>query len=218
MEQIGARLRQARKRMKLSLRELAERAAVSASLLSQIENGKVNPSVETLYSISDALKLPASELLAETPRTSETFSGDGAPTLTASELRLARVNGAANTADLAAARPLQESCPIVTHPGSRPTITLTGGVTWARLTCRAEANAEFLEVTYEPGGSSGAHMSHHNGREFGLVLEGVLTLELAFDCFTLHPGDSIVFDSTTPHRLSNQSEQPMKAIWVVLNR
>jgi transcriptional regulator with XRE-family HTH domain/quercetin dioxygenase-like cupin family protein len=217
MEQIGERLRQARKRMKLSLRELAERASVSASLLSQIENGKVNPSVETLYSISGALKLPASELLADTS-TGETFGRDGARTLTASELRLAHVNGATNSVALAAAQAQGESCPVVTRPADRPTITLMGGVTWARLTCKAEADAEFLEILYEPGGSSGAHMSHHNGREFGLVLEGELTLELAFDHFTLQPGDSIVFDSTTPHRLSNHTDMPMKAIWVVLKQ
>jgi uncharacterized cupin superfamily protein len=81
----------------------------------------------------------------------------------------------------------------------------------------AEAGAEFLEITYAPGATSGANMSHHEGREFGLILEGELVVELGFDTYTLRPGDSIIFDSTTPHRLTNQGAQPMHALWVVLS-
>jgi uncharacterized cupin superfamily protein len=61
-------------------------------------------------------------------------------------------------------------------------------------------------------------MSHHEGREFGLMLEGELVVELGFDAYTLRPGDSIIFDSTTPHRLTNRGAQPMRALWVVLNQ
>jgi uncharacterized cupin superfamily protein len=59
-------------------------------------------------------------------------------------------------------------------------------------------------------------MSHHEGREFGLILEGELVVELGFEAHLLHPGDSIIFDSTTPHRLVNNSTQPTRALWVVL--
>ena len=45
MLNLGEKLRAARMGQNLSLRELAARAEVSASLLSQIENGKANPSV-----------------------------------------------------------------------------------------------------------------------------------------------------------------------------
>ena len=61
-------------------------------------------------------------------------------------------------------------------------------------------------------------MSHHEGREFGLIIEGELVIELGFERYTLHPGDSIIFDSMTPHRLTNGGTQAMRAIWVVLNR
>jgi mannose-6-phosphate isomerase-like protein (cupin superfamily) len=101
------------------------------------------------------------------------------------------------------------------HAGSRPTIQLKGGVTWSRLTAAAEADAEFLEISYAPGATSGANMSHHEGREFGLVLEGELVVQLGFQQLTLNEGDSIVFDSTTPHRLTNKSAEPMRALWVI---
>ena len=71
---------------------------------------------------------------------------------------------------------------------------------------------------YAPGAMSGENMSHHEGREFGLILEGELVIELGFESHTLHSGDSIIFESTTPHRLINKSSQPMRAVWVVLSK
>lgn len=61
------------------------------------------------------------------------------------------------------------------------------------------------------------YLSHHKGREFGLILEGALDVQLGFKQVTLVAGDSIVFDSTTPHRLINNSNQPVRALWVVWN-
>ena len=48
---IGPRLRAQREQLGLSLREIARRLGVSASLISQIERDKVNPSVGTLYAL-----------------------------------------------------------------------------------------------------------------------------------------------------------------------
>ena len=42
----------------MSLRELADKAEVSASMLSQIKNGKAYPSVRSIYSIAAALNVP----------------------------------------------------------------------------------------------------------------------------------------------------------------
>lgn len=93
-------------------------------------------------------------------------------------------------------------------------IELMGGVTWARLTPGAEEGMEFLEVRYPPGYSSGTEMLHHTGREFGFVIEGELLLELAFERYLLKAGDSIIFDSTTPHRCSNTAAGTTRALWV----
>lgn len=62
-EQIGARLRDARLARGLSLRGLAQSLGVSASLMSQIETGKTQPSVSTLYAIVSALGVSIDELL-----------------------------------------------------------------------------------------------------------------------------------------------------------
>ena len=55
---IGEKLRAARFRQRLSLRELAEKAEVSPSLISKVENGKANPSVRSLHGIAEAFSLP----------------------------------------------------------------------------------------------------------------------------------------------------------------
>ena len=64
---IGPRLRAQREQLGVSLRELARRIGVSASLISQIERDKVNPSVSTLYSLVKELGLGMGDL----------FSADG---------------------------------------------------------------------------------------------------------------------------------------------
>jgi mannose-6-phosphate isomerase-like protein (cupin superfamily) len=137
--------------------------------------------------------------------------------MTASELRDAKVNGNIDRLALEFAPGAPSPTPVV-HVDARPTIELKGGITWSRLTALAESGAEFLEITYASGATSGAHMSHHEGREFGLILEGELTVELGFESYALRAGDSIIFDSTTPHRLTNKDIQPMRALWVVLSR
>lgn len=52
---VGARLREERVRRGLSVRALARELGVSASLISQIETGRSQPSVSTLYAITTAL-------------------------------------------------------------------------------------------------------------------------------------------------------------------
>lgn len=54
---IGQRLNRLRKEKNLSLEELSSQTGVSKAMLSQIENGKSNPTVSTLWKISTTLKV-----------------------------------------------------------------------------------------------------------------------------------------------------------------
>lgn len=74
-ESIGERLRAARLARGLSLRGLAQSLGVSASLISQIETGKTQPSVSTLYAIVTTLGISIDDLLDVGP-----FSSSAAPT------------------------------------------------------------------------------------------------------------------------------------------
>ena len=65
--EIGRRLRELRGSVGLSLRQLARQIGASPSLLSQIENGKVMPSVDTLYLLAGALNTPVATFFATEP-------------------------------------------------------------------------------------------------------------------------------------------------------
>jgi transcriptional regulator with XRE-family HTH domain len=65
---IAASIRRERDRAGLSLTELARRAGIAKSTLSQLESGVGNPSVETLWALSVALGVPFSRLVDQ-PRT-----------------------------------------------------------------------------------------------------------------------------------------------------
>jgi transcriptional regulator with XRE-family HTH domain len=61
---LGARLRWLRRSQKLTLRELADRAAVTESFLSQVERGVASPSVASLQRIAHGLGLSIAQLFA----------------------------------------------------------------------------------------------------------------------------------------------------------
>lgn len=67
MEEIGknvaANLKELRKRRQLTLEELAERSAVSRSMLGEIERGRTTPTITVLWKIAQALKTPLTTLV-----------------------------------------------------------------------------------------------------------------------------------------------------------
>ncbi len=221
MLDLGEKLRTARTNQNLSLRELATKAEVSASLLSQIENGKANPSVRSLHSIADALSVPVDYFFPNgnlDNSEAKPASKVAVDSLTASQLRAARAAALIDDADLGFDDEPRSSVEPVVRASARPSIELLGGIIWERLTPGPEENIEFLRICYEVGAKSGEKMSHHTGREFHFVLEGELVLELGFERYVLKAGDSITFDSTVPHRLSNGGQTQMQAITIIFNQ
>ncbi|HEX6472967.1 MAG TPA: cupin domain-containing protein [Streptosporangiaceae bacterium] len=71
---VGQRIREVRLHRGLSLRGLARAVGVSASLVSQIETGKSQPSVSTLYAITKALNISVEDVFD-----TEADDGMGAP-------------------------------------------------------------------------------------------------------------------------------------------
>lgn len=196
---MGEHLREARRSRRLSLRELAERLGVSPSLISQIETGRANPSVSTLYAIAGELDVSLDELLFEDRRS---FGNNAVPTYPD-----------AQPGALSSSRPVQRA-------DDRHQIRLASGVLWDRLTTQSEPGVEFLHVTYEVGGASSPEDAYqrHAGHEWGYVVSGTLEVRIGFDVFVLAPGDAISIDSSIPHRLANIGDVPVEAVWFVLGR
>ena len=191
---LGPRLRLVRASRRLSVRELARRVGCSASLISQIERGVSVPSVGVLYSLATELGSSLDYLLF----------GSGAGPAAAPEPRV------------------PESAPppaIVQRGCDRRIIDLASGVRWERLTPQSEAMTDFLEVIYSPGGHSTDERRplRHDGREYGLIISGTLQANVGFESYELGPGDSIAFDSSTPHEYLNKTGEVVHAIWVVVH-
>jgi transcriptional regulator with XRE-family HTH domain len=209
---IGGRLREARQQRQLSLRELAARADVSPSLLSQIENGRSNPSVMTLHNVATAMDVPITYFF---PQADASVQGlEQALVIrrdtTASELR-SDSEGKLHVVARDTPSPVLQA-------ELRAAIELMNGVRWERLTPAEEDSIQFLEICYRPGASSGPALSRHPGREFGLMLAGEIQLDLGFERHSLFAGDSIIFDSNTPHRLYNEGIDDARAVWIVMKR
>ena len=190
---LGPRLRLAREQRQWSVRELARRIGCSASLISQIERGVSVPSVGVLYSLATELDSSLDHLLfgAEPRRPALAVAAEAA------------VSGPG----------------IVQRAGGRNIIDLASGVRWERLTPGSDATTDFLEVVYSPGGHSTDERRplRHDGHEYGLVISGTLQANVGFESYELGPGDSISFDSSTPHEYLNKTGEPVHAIWVVVH-
>jgi transcriptional regulator with XRE-family HTH domain/quercetin dioxygenase-like cupin family protein len=226
MDRIGGALEAERKRQGLTLRQLASKAGVSASLLCSIEKGRVNPSVATLFELATALGVRPQIFFDTPPEPAAVGAGemsgseDGAGEISAApHAGDSRIVGIARAAS--DPRPRPEGPPPAIwslRRASRPTLHLTQGVTWRLLSPQPDDDVEFMEVEYPAGATSGEEMFTHQGRELGYVLEGELTIEVGFERHVLGPGDSIGYESTTPHRISNQGSVPVRAVWINCKR
>lgn len=190
-DDVPRRLRAERERRGISLRELARRLDISPSAISQIETGRARPSVATLWAIVTELGMSLDDLFAQE----------------------------AAAAGVPAPAPAPTSLPVVGE-AAREALQLATGVRWERMTADADPDVDFIWVVYEAGGSSSPDdsMIRHAGREYGLVLSGRLEVTVGFETTVLGPGDSISFDSTTPHRLRNAGDEPVTGVWVVVGR
>lgn len=190
---VGARLREARTQRRLSLRSLAQSLGVSASLISQVETGKTQPSVSTLYAMANHLGLSLDELL-----------------------------GVGTSGERAVAQPdrPEPALPNVQLASENAALEMENGVRWERLAGQPGGPADAILVTYQPGGSSSVEgkLMRHSGIEYAYILEGQLTLQLEFDVHVLGPGDSLQFDSIRPHLYTNKGTTVAKGVWFVVGR
>lgn len=192
--ELPRRLRAERERRSVSVRELARRLNVSPSAISQIETGRVRPSVSTLYAITAELGLSLDELFGVTSHAGSLVDASPddrtkprKPALLASE---------------------------------RAVVTLETGVRWESLTPDPDPLVDFLYVHYPAGSSSSPNggLMRHAGQEYGVVLTGQLEVTVGFEQHLLGPGDSIHFDSTIPHLLRNVGDEPVTGVWMVIGR
>lgn len=74
---LGTKIRSARERRGILLKDLAAKCGVTPSLLSQVERGLANPSLNTLRSVAESLDVPLVTFFEEPPSEEEVIVRHG---------------------------------------------------------------------------------------------------------------------------------------------
>lgn len=186
---IGARLRAARQARGMSLRKVAQELGVSASLISQVETGKSQPSVATLYALANLLAVSVDDLLGLQP------TNGSSAVQQSSLLELQRAG---------------DNPVIEMENGVRWERLALGpdGPADPLLVTYQPGGSSSLE----------GRLMRHVGVEYAYILAGEITLQLEFDTHRLGAGDSVYFDSSRPHMFSNRGTAPAVGVWFVVGR
>lgn len=102
--------------------------------------------------------------------------------------------------------------PIIEKNAFRKIIT-EGNVHYSLLN-PGDNKMEVLLIEFPPGASTGEFMYKHEGHECGYLMSGELTVYIEDEVFVMHPGDSINYESSKPHKLINEGEQTATVVWV----
>lgn len=183
---IGERLNELRSLHRYSIRGLASKAGVSASLVSDIEKGKVEPSISTLKRLAGAMGTTITYFFSEQAHANGRVIRKQERVL---------LDGGSNIAD---SRAGMES----------------SGVRFELASPKESETIEAIYGRYEVGATLGDEPYTHEGEEWGMVLTGRLKVIVGDEVYFLEPGDSIWFPSTIPHRMENVATTPTEYIWI----
>jgi quercetin dioxygenase-like cupin family protein len=172
-------------------------------MMSQIETGKTQPSVATLFSITSALRRPLQTFF-------ESSDVDNQPATPAATVH----SGASALASAIVAAPGSRLGPHV-RPAQRQLFHVNAAVALERLGQVPPLRVDFVRVTFAPGGSSSGtgEVISHSGSEYGFLLHGQLVLTLDGEEIRLKPGDAISFECGTPHCYRNDTTEPAVGVW-----
>ena len=183
---LGINLKLLRMKKRLSAKALAEAINVSPSLISKIETGATNPSMDVLRKIVMYLQVNLADLMGS--ESSQGISTQG-------------------RRDLGQA--------VVVRTNQRKLLCLPQrGITYQMLTPDAQGPAEFMWVEMGPGEGGAESFAHKKGEESVLVLEGTLNVYIGSNVFSLNQGDCVTFDATQPHMYRNEGKT--NSIWLYL--
>ena len=195
----------------MSMSDVARAIDVSPSMISQIERGQALPSVATLFSLAGALGATVDVFFQEGEGDGENAGRENeSPTGSASAPPTRERFGP----------PLDEDATwkhrYLVPADRRAKIDIRGGIRWERLTPNPIDGFEFLELVYEPHAESDTQLYRHPGMEFVAVQSGTLDVYIGFEKFRLGAGDSVRFESSTPHRYVNPGEVEARALTVIV--
>jgi transcriptional regulator with XRE-family HTH domain len=106
----------------------------------------------------------------------------------------------------------------VRRRNEQPTFATSSGVVRRLVQDDDERGLELTVNVYAPATVGATTPVHHGGIEYGLVLQGTVVVELADTTYELRAGDSIAYDSSIPHRITNPGRSHARTVWLNLER
>jgi len=86
----------------------------------------------------------------------------------------------------------------------------------ALLTPKPFHSLEVVAARFEPGGSTGDEpYTHGDSEELLIVIEGRVHVQLGADIHEVSAGDSVHYESSTPHRVANYGDEPAEVLFVI---
>ena len=171
---VGEVVRALRQARGLSLRKLAAESGISASFISQVENGQVSPSISSLRRMAGALGATLGALFSS--------AGPDAP-------------GPAQ-----AAAPAGPPAVVLAPQRRRLVSSWSRAVIEGLSRAGTDQALESVMISFLPGGRSGNSLHAVPGEQFACVTSGEITLVLEAQTHTLHPGDAVTIGAGVPHR------------------
>lgn len=163
---LGAKIRDRRVEIGMSLKELAEKSDLTPGFLSQVERELTEPSITSLRRISSALGMAVFNFLMEDEH----------------------IN------------------PVVRKDERQPLIFPKSHLTYELLSPDLKQQMEMFIGRLEPGATTCDEPLTHPGEEVVHVLEGILWIIVGDKEYTLEKGDTIYYQSASPHKIVNAGE------------
>lgn len=118
--------------------------------------------------------------------------------------------------DLVGPDPSAEAGPRVVRRDERPRLQLgSEGLVYELLTPNLRGKLEILQTTLPTGFSNRDNPFRHEGEECVFVFTGEVVVGLRDETEILREGDSVTYDSATPHWWENRTDQPASVIGAV---
>ncbi|MDR0376196.1 MAG: cupin domain-containing protein [Spirochaetaceae bacterium] len=211
---LGAKIRAQRLKHDMKIAEIAELTGLTASTISQVERALISPSISTLKKICDAMRIPIGILFedngeSEVPLPPPKRPDPAPPTQAEQDT----VFSLADIMKLWTLSSAHQNSPVV-RKEKRKFLSPGPGVRYYLLTPNMAGPLELIYNEYDPGASTGPEPYTHPGVESGLILSGELEIQINSEVYTLKEGDSITFNSSTPHAKRNVSNVICTCVWV----
>ncbi|HOQ31037.1 MAG TPA: XRE family transcriptional regulator [Candidatus Hydrogenedens sp.] len=183
---LGQHIARLRQGKGISREELAQRSHCTPEIIEALEEGHLSPSLVPLLQIARGLGVHLGTLLDDKPHAEPVITRNG-----------------------------DKKSPIVRFSGIR-VASDTSTLEFHPLAYnKAGRHMEPFLIDIHPTVSEDCMFSVHEGEEFIFVLDGKIQVSYGSDIFILAPGDSIYYDSTTPHEVRSANEENARILAVI---